>query len=71
MNQKSDFGLIGLGVMGKSLALNFADHNFKISAFNRHVDEVEVDVAKKFVEQHPGKNMQGFDDLQAFVHSLH
>ena len=70
MNQKSDFGIIGLGVMGKSLALNFADHNIKISAYNRHVPKVEVDVAKNFVEQHPDKNMLGFDDMQAFVKSL-
>ena len=70
MNQKSDFGLIGLGVMGKSLALNFADHDINISAYNRHVPDFEVDIAKNFVEEHPDKNMQGFDDMKAFVESL-
>ena len=30
-----DLGLIGLGVMGRSLAANFADHGYKIAVFNR------------------------------------
>ena len=70
MNQKSEFGIIGLGVMGKSLALNFADNNISISAYNRHVPDVEVDVAKNFVESHPKKKLQGFDDMKAFIQSL-
>lgn len=28
--QKTDFGVIGLAVMGRSLALNMADHGFKV-----------------------------------------
>src|SRR5690606_36106275 len=31
----SDIGLIGLGVMGQNLALNFADHDATISVYNR------------------------------------
>ena len=30
-----DLGIIGLGVMGRSLAANFADHGYKIAVFNR------------------------------------
>jgi len=30
-----DLGLIGLGVMGRNLALNFAEHGFKIGVYNR------------------------------------
>ena len=30
-----DLGLLGLGVMGKNLALNFADHGFKVAVYNR------------------------------------
>ena len=37
----SAFGIIGMGVMGKSLALNLADTNTKISIFNRHVEGKE------------------------------
>ena len=31
----ADIGLIGLAVMGENLALNIADHGFKIAVFNR------------------------------------
>ena len=70
MNQKSEFGLIGLGVMGQNLALNFADQGIKLSVFNRHVAGLEEDIAKNFVENNQGKNLQGFDDLAAFIQSL-
>jgi len=30
-----DLGLIGLGVMGRNLALNFADQGFKVAVYNR------------------------------------
>ena len=33
--QKTDFGIIGLAVMGRSLALNMADHGFKVGGYNR------------------------------------
>src|ERR1700754_4550898 len=31
----ADVGLIGLAVMGQNLALNMADHGFKVAVFNR------------------------------------
>ncbi len=34
-----DVGLIGLGVMGRNLALNFADHGFKVAVYNRTTDK--------------------------------
>ncbi|MFZ2088543.1 MAG: NADP-dependent phosphogluconate dehydrogenase [Desulfobaccales bacterium] len=34
-----DLGLIGLGVMGRNLALNFSDHGFKVAVFNRTPDK--------------------------------
>ena len=30
-----DIGLIGLSVMGRSLALNMADHGFLVACYNR------------------------------------
>ncbi|SEK36532.1 6-phosphogluconate dehydrogenase [Aquimarina amphilecti] len=67
----SELGLIGLGVMGKSLAKNLLSKDFKLSVYNRHVDQIEVDVAKKFVlEQSDTDTIVGFDDLKKFVDSL-
>lgn len=71
MNTLSEFGLIGLGVMGKSLALNLAEKGVRLSLYNRHVPGIEENVAKTIVEEHPGQgHMQGFDDLAHFVSSL-
>lgn len=35
MNDTADIGLIGLAVMGQNLALNIADHGYRIAVFNR------------------------------------
>ena len=67
----ADFGLFGLGVMGKSLCRNLANNGFKISMFNRHVEGVEEEVAKKFKEQYAELSAsQPFDDIASFVNSL-
>lgn len=71
LENKSEFGLFGLGVMGKSLCRNLASNGFKISMFNRHVDGVEVDVAKNFqAEFLELSSATAFDDISAFVNSL-
>ncbi len=36
-----DIGLIGLAVMGKNLALNIADHGYRVAVFNRTVSKVD------------------------------
>ena len=67
----SEFGLFGLGVMGKSLCRNLANNGFKISMFNRHVDGVEEDVAKNFKAQYSELDQaKAFDDIASFVNSL-
>lgn len=68
--KKPTFGLIGLGVMGKSLALNIAGKGTEISVFNRQVKGVEVDIAKDFVNGFIDYPIKGFDDLKCFVISL-
>ena len=71
LENKSEFGLFGLGVMGKSLSRNLARKGFKISIFNRHVDTVEVDIAKNFKAKYPElSKASAFDDISTFVNSL-
>lgn len=71
LENKSQFGLYGLGVMGKSLCRNLGTNGFKISMFNRHLDEIEVDVAKKFKAEYTELSQaEAFDDVEAFVNSL-
>lgn len=42
MNNSCDIGMIGLGVMGRNLALNMADHGFAVAGYNRHIEKVDL-----------------------------
>ena len=69
-NQKSVFGVFGLGVMGKSLSLNIADKGFEISVFNR-ADGGEEEVVSQFMaENKKYTNLHGYTDLKTFVDSI-
>ena len=70
MNSLSEFGLIGMGVMGKSLALNLAGKDINIAIYNRHLAGKEEDVAKKIALENPSLPIEGFDDIKAFLASL-
>ncbi len=71
LQKKSEFGIIGLGVMGKSLARNLASHNFTLSMFNRHVAKLEENIAEDFKNEHSELSKTlAFDDLTKFVNSL-
>ncbi len=63
----SDIGLVGLAVMGQNLALNIADHGFRVSVYNRTTATME-----KFIAENPNTpgGLAGFADLKEFVSSL-
>ena len=63
----SDIGLIGLAVMGQNLALNIADHGFKISVYNRTTSKMEEFVAEN--SDTPG-GLVGQATLEEFAASL-
>ena len=63
----SDIGLIGLAVMGQNLALNIADHGYRITVYNRTTAKTEA-----FVAAHtdtPG-GLIGQPTVEGFVRSL-
>ncbi|MDQ7955092.1 MAG: decarboxylating NADP(+)-dependent phosphogluconate dehydrogenase [Pseudomonadota bacterium] len=64
-DKKSDFGLIGLAVMGQNLVLNVESRGFQVSVYNR-----TTSVTDAFVAKNPGKKLVGCDTLEAFVQSL-
>ena len=65
MTSQQPLGLVGLGVMGRNLALNFADHGVSVSLFDRSPQAVDRAVA-----QDTTGRLHGFADLGAFVASL-
>jgi 6-phosphogluconate dehydrogenase len=66
-NPTSEIGLIGLAVMGQNLALNIADHGFKISVYNRTASKTHDFVARN---TYLGETLEGHETLEAFVASL-
>ncbi len=65
MSELSDFGLIGLAVMGQNLVLNVESRGFRVSVYNR-----TASVTRDFVAAHPELRLAGFDTLPDFVASL-
>jgi 6-phosphogluconate dehydrogenase len=63
----SDIGLIGLAVMGQNLALNIADHGFRISVYNRTAAKTDAFIAAN--PDTPG-GLVGTKTLKTFVKSL-
>ena len=62
---KSDFGLIGLAVMGQNLVLNVESRGFRVSVYNR-----TTSVTDQFIADNPGKNLQGAHTMEEFVESV-
>ena len=68
---KPAFGLVGLGVMGKSLARNLGSKGFKLALFNQNIPGKEEGIALKAISEYSElENAQGFEDITAFVASL-
>ncbi len=61
----ADIGLIGLAVMGQNLALNIADHGYKIAVFNR-----TTSVTEQFLAREPHANVIPAAALKDFVASI-
>ena len=63
--KKSDFGLIGLAVMGQNLVLNVESRGFQVSVYNRTTSTM-----KEFIAENPDKDLVGSETLEEFVESL-
>jgi 6-phosphogluconate dehydrogenase len=64
--QKAQFGMIGLGTMGRNLVLNMADHGFSVAGYDRNPDQLN-----RLIEEGNGKSVQAVSTMAAFVNSLH
>ena len=60
-----DIGMVGMAVMGSNLALNMADHGFKVACYN-----YTPDLTEKFIAKNPHQNLKGFFDLKNFVEAI-
>ena len=65
-NVETDIGLIGLGVMGSSLALNMESNGFSVSVHNRTSPQIHNLVKNRS----SNNNLYGFENLDEFVKSI-
>jgi 6-phosphogluconate dehydrogenase len=64
--EKADFGLIGLAVMGENLALNVESRGYRMAVFNRSLDKVDNLIQGRAA----GKNFIGCHSLAELVANL-
>ena len=62
---QAEIGVLGLAVMGRNLALNFADHGFKTAIFNR-----TSSVTEEVMRDYPHQNFVPSYSLEDFKSSL-
>ncbi len=60
----NNIGVIGLGVMGKNIAVNMLNHGYKVSGYNRNYDATKELVKKNI------SGFSGFESIEDFVNSL-
>lgn len=62
---KQQFGIIGLAVMGKNLAMNIESKGYSVSVYNRSKDKTD-----QILSENKGKNITGTYSMEEFVNSL-
>lgn len=65
MYQKQKIGVIGMGIMGKNLALNFESRGYNVIIYNRSKDKTDM-----VISDNPGKNLIPYYSIKDFVLSL-
>jgi 6-phosphogluconate dehydrogenase len=64
-DKKYDFGMIGLGTMGRNLLLNMADSGFHVSGYDKNPDMVTL-----LEKESEGISVQAYSDLENFIKEL-
>ena len=59
---KANFGVVGMAVMGRNLALNIESRGYTVAIFNRSKEKTEDVIAC-----HPDKNFVPSYDIESFV----
>ena len=65
MTAEYDFGMIGLGTMGRNLLYNMNDHGFSVSGFDKDTKQVDT-----LIKESVGKKIYGTSVLKDFIDSL-
>jgi 6-phosphogluconate dehydrogenase len=60
--QSYEIGMVGLGVMGRNMLLNMADHGFAVAGYDKDLGKVEA-----LKKESAGNDVQGTTDIQDFI----
>ncbi|MFJ8456162.1 NADP-dependent phosphogluconate dehydrogenase [Bacillus paramycoides] len=63
--EKLQIGVVGVGVMGKSLALNFESKGYSVALY-----DISKEKVNEIIEENRGKNLVGTHMVEEFVNSL-
>jgi 6-phosphogluconate dehydrogenase len=63
--EQYEIGMVGLGVMGRNLLLNMADHGFSVAGYDK--DSAKVEALKRESEQ---RDIRGAVDIDKFIKLL-
>jgi len=70
MSESADIGVVGLGVMGRSLALNIASRGFRVTAYDRDDAARQRLAAAAREREDADRRLAAAPDLAAFVGAL-
>ncbi|MBX2811928.1 MAG: NADP-dependent phosphogluconate dehydrogenase [Myxococcales bacterium] len=65
MSDTADFGVVGLGVMGASLALNIEEKGYKVALL-----DLDPSRAKKMLDENPGKRFVATNNPEEFTKAI-
>jgi 6-phosphogluconate dehydrogenase len=60
--QQFEIGMVGLGVMGRNLLLNMADHGFSVAGYDKDPSKVEA-----LRNESAERGIQGAADIKEFI----
>jgi 6-phosphogluconate dehydrogenase len=63
-DQQCEIGVVGLGVMGRNILLNMADHGFAVSGYDNNVEQVAI------LDAQSHSNIQATNNLKKFIESI-
>ena len=58
-------GIVGIGVMGRNIALNFSDNDINVVVFNKSKKKID-----DLIHKGSKKNISGFTNLDEFVKNI-
>ena len=63
--QEYDYGMIGLGTMGRNLVYNMCDHGYSVAGFDKDTDKVNA-----LEKEAEGRKVTGAHSLKDFIDAL-